>query len=464
MPIAEFDIEELEAPREWDLDKHPKQSPFIWNRSRFAIWQGGRGSTKTTSAMWRILTTCYEMVEEDEEVSWEVRPEWVGAEILIAAPIMKQVQRGPRKKFDEVFDQTGLILEKNDGNDPKRKLVGNITIYFFNVGKNGDGAESWRGAEYAICLLDEAAQMPEKTCMLGNATCRQKRPNGSSFQYQTIITTTPQSNNWLNRRFLDRESRLSYKTRKGEPMYPDERVFITHSTTWESIEAGILEEDYVDNLGYTPGTLMYEQEIMGKVVTWFGRVFDDGWKIIGPDHPRPPQFIATYGGIDPGTIDPTAIVIVGIDTEGAMWVIREYYEARARMDKWIGLVGEWTHEFGVRKWFVDNDITCRLMKAAGFQAKFPYKQKDAADDAVRYINQLIGRGMLYIDPSCRALLSEMVGYKYKETWEGEEVTFLQKVQPNQPDHAIDALRYAVLPLSAVKAAQAYGKEVSFAYG
>lgn len=466
-PTIEDEID-LDADRVWDLNRHPKQLPFIWDRHRFAIWQGGRGSTKTISGLWRVLTTCYEVEDEDGDFlpvdQWTVRPEWRGADILIAAPVSKQLQQGPLKRFDEVFDDTGLITKKVNGDNPKRFLEGDITVYFFNVGPQGEGAESWRGSAYAIFFPDETAQMPEKTFMLGNATLRQKRPNGTSYDYQTIITTTPNGKNWLWRRLLNPETRATYLTRDKKLMYPPEKLFTTTSTTWESIEAGILDPDYVDNLGYTVGSQAYQEEIMGLVTSKAGLVFEQGWRLISETNPKPPAFVAVYGGIDPGNIDPTAIIIAGIDLQGKIWVLREFYMANARMSEWIDKIGQWSREFGVRRWFVDNDITCRMMKSAGFVAKFPYKAKDAADDAVRYINNRIAQGTFSIDPSCLGLLSEMSSYKYKEVWSGEEVTFLQKVQVNQPDHAIDALRYAIFPLSAAKAAQSYGKSIDFAIG
>ncbi len=457
MPTAtvdEFDVD-FDEERVWDLTRHPKQLPFIWDRHRFAVWQGGRGSTKTISMVWRILTTCYKVEDDDGNMldydDWDVRPEWEGADILIAAPVSKQLSRGPLARFDEVFDDTGLIVQRIGGDNPRRHLEGGITVYFFNVGPQGEGAEAWRGAAYAIFAPDETAQMPEKSFMLGNATLRQKRANGTSYAYQTIITTTPLGENWLWKRLLNPETRATYLTRDKQPMYPDDKLFTTTSTTWESIEAGILEPDYVDNMGYTVGSMQYDEEILGLVVSKAGLVFDQKWRLISATNPKPNAFVAVYGGIDPGNIDPTAIIIAGIDLEGRMWVLREFYMANARMDEWIDKVGEWAREFGVTYWFVDNDITCRLMRAAGFTAKFPYKAKDAADDAVRYVNNRIAQGSFSIDPSCRGLLSEMSSYKYKEVWSGEDVTFLQKVQPNQPDHAIDAMRYCILPLSSAAA-------------
>ena len=80
------------------------------------------------------------------------------------------------------------------------------------------------------------------------------------------------------------------------------------------------------------------------------------------------------------------------------------------------------------------------------------------------VNSLIARGMFNIDPHCYGLISEMRSYRHKSMFDGDEVTFLQKVEPNQSDHAIDAMRYAVLPLSSAQAAQSYGQEVGFHIG
>lgn len=438
----------------WDWTRNPKQDEFVNDLSRFAVWQGGRGSTKTTSGFCRIWNTICDI---DKGI---IRPEWYGAQILVAAPVFRQMKRGPLVKFDEVFDDTGLTQHKTSGNAPIREFPFDITFHFFNVGPQGEGAEGWRGSEYAIAYLDEVAQMPEKTFMLANATLRQKNRARQPYEYQTILTTTPAGENWLWRRFLNPTTRRSYKNEDGDPMYPDDKVLIIQSSTKESIEAGILERDYISNMGYTPGTLKYKQEVEGLVVSAAGKVFDQDWKIIDGDQPK--VFKAVYGGIDIGTVDPTAIVVIGLDDRGGMWVIREFYQARARMADWIAMVGEWTKEFGVRKWFVDSDLTVRLMRQGGFQCSTPYKAKDAADMSVTYINEKIAQGAFYVHPSCHGLLSEMEGYEYKQEFEHDEVTFIQKVRPGQPDHAVDALRYAVLPLSAAGAVQHSGwSKISF---
>ena len=80
------------------------------------------------------------------------------------------------------------------------------------------------------------------------------------------------------------------------------------------------------------------------------------------------------------------------------------------------------------------------------------------------IFEKIAQGAFHIHPSCVGLLSEMSSYEYKKEFDGDDVTFIQKVRPGQPDHASDCLRYGMLPLSAITAAHSYGKSLDFAIG
>jgi len=436
----------------WDWTLNPKQEDFVWDRSRFAIWQGGRGSTKTSSAEFRIYTTCYD-VETNS-----VRPEWQGARIAVFAPVSKQLARGPLEKFDEIFETLGLITNKVNGHDPRRELVGGIIVYAFNVAPDGSGVEATRGGEYAIAFLDEAAQMPPKVLPLTNALLRQKHRSGRSFDYQTIITTTPRGKNWVHHQFMS-------KVPEGSGAWHRDNAFIVRTTTLESIQAGILDNDYVENMGYVPGTLMYRQEVLGEAVSWGGLVFPDfDFRRHVPDPFTPPALHFVYGGIDIGTADPTVLLVGGMDKQGGIWILDEYYERRARFDDWADLAGTWDKKWSVREWRVDSDLTVRMMRHAGLRAKTPYKASDSANTTINFINQKFAKDELHISPKCKNLIRELETYHHKEDTSGEEAPILGTIKTGQDDHAVDALRYLILPLSSAQAAQSYGQEVEFRVG
>lgn len=442
--VAEL-VAELDDTRVWDWTKNPKQDTFVWDRSKEAVWIGGRGSTKTSSASFRILTTCYDID------TGAVRPDWRGARIAIFAPISKQLKGGPLEKFDEIFGEMGLILHKVNGHDPRRELAGDITVYAFNVAKDGSGIEATRGAEYAIIWLDEAAQMPEKVSALGDALLRQKHRNNSFYDFQFIITSTPRGKNWLHTQYMS-------KVPTGPGMWGRNGALIIRSTTKESIEAGILPEDYARK--YTPGTLMYQQEILGETVSWGGLVFPDfdfTKHVYGPDIPPfldTPPLHFVYGGIDIGTADPTCLLVGGIDASGGVWITEEYYERRARFDDWADLCGAWDKKYAVRGWMVDSDLTVRMMQHAGLQARAPYKAQDAASVAINYINGKFAKGELHIHARCKNLIRELETYHHKEGDYDErtgEQTILGTISTGQDDHAVDAFRYLIFPLSSAAA-------------
>ena len=438
--------------RTWDWTLNPKQDEFVWDRSRFAAWVAGRGGTKTSSAVFRIFTTIY-----DPETG-SVRPEWRGARIALFAPKSKQLKRGPLEKWDEIMGEMGLILHAVNGHDPRREMVGDVILYAFNVSSDGSGVEATRGAEYAICWLDEAAQMPDKTFNLANALLRQKKRNNISYAFQMIITTTPRGKNWLDKRFMSRVP-------PGPGLWHRDNELIVRGTTLESINAGILDQDYVDNVGYQPGTLMYQQEVLGESVSWGGLVFPEfDFARHVPDPYIEPELHFCYGGIDIGTADPTVLLVGGVDKQGGIWITREYYERRAKFDDWADLAGTWDKKYSMREWRVDSDLTVRMMKHAGLRAKAPYKAKDAAQTAINFINAKFAKNELHISPQCKNLIRELETYHHKEDTTGEEPTILGTIATGQDDHATDALRYLILPLSAASAGNQYGKTVEMSYG
>ena len=450
----------------FDWTRHPLQDPFIYDDKRFLVWVGGRGSTKTSSACFHLMRLMQD-------------PAWHGARWIMAAPISKQLKEGPLQSFDEWFDPTGWILRKVNGNEPRRELQNGWTILAYNVGPDGRGSEAWRGLQVAGAWLDEAAQMPEKAFNLANAACRQMRPDGSHFPNQTILTTTPRGQNWLDRRFLNDRTRRTYVDEDSELMYPDDKVGVYRSTTKMSIEAGFLKPEYISNIGYAPGTKMYEQEIEGKVVSWAGRVFPYFEERHTPSDFVLPRFKTVYGGIDIGvSISHTAIILVGIDEQGRIWCFKEYYERGGNHSQWMPIVQKWQWEYHVRRFYVDaafhNEIA--TLKAAGVNAKKSMKAQDAAGSAVNFLNDLMSRDavdtsgfsykepMFIVSPECRGLKAEMLEYEYKEQLSGDEVTFLDRVKPNQADHAIDAMRYAVLPLSTAARQEEYGQVLTGRWG
>lgn len=398
-----------------------KQKNFYWDSRRFVVYIGGRATGKTTSAIMRLKG----MIDRGE-----LKP---GSRILVIGPDYTQAMDGTLKSFDYWFDLFGMITRKVNGGKPMRELCGSIEVLF----RSAMNLDQTRSKECQVVWLDEAAQMDEGIFTLTNANVRGTGFRDDETVYQTIITTTPRGKNWLWRRFANPET-----------AFDEDQLGYYHMTTVEAEEEGIARPGYVEELGYEVGSQMYQQEVMAEYVAWTGLVFRQGWKNCDKacEGHQPYRYIV--GGVDVGSVTPSSIVLTAIDDSDNYYVFKEFYAPRTDPHVLMALIGEWHREFGVNKWVVDDPDMFKQLRHAGLPSSFPNKQKDAAGSSVNFINSLISRGKFHIDEhACPMLVKEMTTYAYKSKTSGDEVTFLDKVQPNQAEHAIDPLRYACRILS-----------------
>lgn len=420
----------------------PTQWDFVTDDRRFLYFNAGRGSGKTTAACWRIIS----MINDGK-----LPP---GSRINIFGPTYPQLMDGTMKTFDYWMEREGLLVHKVDGNSPMRWLEGDIEV----ACRNASNPDQTRGRECRLVWLDEAAQHPEEVLRLTNMTLRQFIDIPG---FQTLITTTPKGRNWLYRKFVDPVTR----------MFGDDKIGYHQTNTLEANRYGIVREDYIEESGYAVGTDQYNEQIMAQFVSWTGLVFDQYNREIHSDHhrfPDPSEFAVVYGGVDVGySISPTAIEISGLTHNNIGLTFAEYYQPRANTHQWMDKLGELGHKHNVKVWYVDAAASAEIkaMQAAGLNAKPSMKAKDATGTAVSYLNGKLSRNEWFIDrEKCPFLVSQIETYSLKEQQSGDEVTFLDKVKPNQPDHAIDAWKYHVLPMSSHSAQQSFGKVVEFSIG
>lgn len=402
-----------------------------------------RGGGKTTAMVLRILG----MVQRHEIKS--------GERIMICGPDYTQLMDGTVKTFDYWFgDIAGLIQHKVNGNKPMRLLKGGIEV----LCRSAMNPDQTRSKEIRVILLDEVAQMPMEMLELANMNLRPTgiRPKKDDRVFQLLMSTTPRGMNWFYRRF----GRFVLDKANDDP-----DVGAYHTTMMEAHRQGVVTDDYLARAmnTYPPGSTKWRQEAEGEFVSWSGLVFRTDFGIIGPTNPLP-KLLHVAGAIDVGSIVPSCILLGGVDERGAMWIFKEFYQPRALLSELMNTAGDWTREYHVRSWDVDNDLLWKMMRNGGMHAKPPNKTKDAAGLMVEYINDLMARGMLNIDPECKGLLSEIARYEYKDKTSGDEVTFLDTVKSNQDNDALDTLRYLVKRLSGWKASQSYGASLEFSIG
>lgn len=303
------------------------------------------------------------------------------------------------------------------------------------IGANDDRAESRiRGMTVAGAYVDEITVLPMNFFkqLLGRMSAAGARLMG---------TTNPDSPaHWLKVDYLDKLDEL-----------PDWRRF--HFVMDDNPS---LSEEYKDSLKREYTGLWYRRFILGLWVSAEGAIYDmwapeEGHVIPWAKLPEMQDIFAV--GIDYGTTNPTAAVMLGLGVDDRLYLIDEW-----RHDSKEGQLRLTDSELsaGLRAWLDENHLpyTNRLKptyiivdpSAASFQAQL---RKDGvrgiadADNDVLYgirtVSSLLSQRVLITTDRCKGWITEAPGY----SWDPKASKNGVDKPIKAADHSCDAVRYAV---------------------
>jgi len=203
-----------------------------------------------------------------------------------------------------------------------------------------------------------------------------------------------------------------------------------------------LSKDYLDMLDRDKGTLWYRRFVEGLWVGAEGLVYDR-WDRQIHVQTRNERFARYVVGVDDGYTNPFCALLAGVDGDGRVHVLREFYRSGLLVGARVSAIQDTALGCGVDAVMVDPsspDLIAEV-KSRGLSVV------GANNDVVPGINAVQGRlavlpdgrPRLTVDPSCENLIREMETYQWK---------------PNKPkdepvkahDHACDALRYLIARL------------------
>lgn len=365
------------------------------------VWEGAVSSGKTYSSLWRF----------HEET--DIGPD--GPYCIIT------------KTYDTFKRNLIPILEDILGRHI-RYFSGKREVYFKDklvhvIGCADERAEQKiRGTTFAGAYVDEATLIPESAFKMLQS--RLRIPHAKLF-----CTTNPDSPyHWFKKDYLSGNPDV-----KSWQFLMDDNPFIT--------------EDYKDYLKRQYKGLWYQRYIQGQWVQAEGAIyefFDEKYHVI--DYPRSN---ATYYivGVDYGTINPCAYVLVGYNPHRTpnLWVEDEYYyNSRAKQrQKTDGELADDLQAFiaGKRVEAIYIDPS-----AASFKVELVRRGVDNICDANNDVNNGIGfLGMRLNEESfkicrkCTNLIQEFQSY----VWDEKAAKMGVEKPKKENDHLLDALRYAV---------------------
>ena len=374
---------------------------FRESTSKINIWEGAVRSGKTWISVWRFI---------DEVMNGP------DGEYCIICRTYDSFKRNLLRQFR---DKLGTDVREYFGKREMRLYGKTIHV----IGADDERAESKiRGPTFMGAYVDEATIIPESVwrmlvsrCAMGNA--------------KIFATTNPDSPfHWLKRDFID-----------GNPDVRSWQFKLTDNPE--------LTEESKDYLLRQYKGLWYQRFIEGLWVQAEGTIYDsftDKSHVID----GAPHYTSEYiVGVDYGTTNPCAFVLIGIDYSKYphIWVEREYfYDSKVHQrqktdaeyaDDLIAFIENKT----VRSIYIDPSAVSFRVELQKTGVMNLFEAKNEVITGIRFVSRLLNEGELKICRSCKNLIKEFQSYVWDEK---SSKTGIDKPK-KENDHCLDALRYGL---------------------
>jgi len=261
------------------------------------------------------------------------------------------------------------------------------------------------------------------------------------------------------------DTRLSYPYSKGyasmNPSYPshklkqwidrgeagDKDYYAMHFELDDNL---FLDESYKSRVRASSSGLFYKRNILGLWCLAEGAIFDFFDRKIHTFQ-RPPCAAEYWiAGIDYGTINPFACVIMGVssgkNTQSGkrIWVEKEYYWDSRKMGRqktnseYAEDIANFIEPYNIKSVYVDPS-------AAAFKEELRRRKIHVVDanneveDGIQIMTSEMKRGVLSVSSECPNLIREIEGY----VWDNKSAERGYDAPVKQADHALDAVRYCV---------------------
>lgn len=280
-----------------------------------------------------------------------------------------------------------------------------------------------RGLTAQLAYVDEATLVPEG--FWTQLLARLSTPGARLF-----ATTNPDSpRHWLKAGYIDRAAELDLR-----------------HWHFRLADNPSLSPDYVASLTAEYVGLWRKRMIDGAWCVAEGAIYDM-WDEARHVVAELPEMRRYWVGIDYGTSNPFAALLLGHGVDDRLYVVSEWrHDGRSTHRQmtdaqYSAAVRAWLRDQGVSPEWTFVDPSAASFSTQLWQDDYPGLAKATNDvgDGIRSVAAALAAGRLLVHESCEGLLAELPGYAWdpKATKRGEDKPL--KVD----DHSADALRYVV---------------------
>jgi PBSX family phage terminase large subunit len=337
--------------------------------------------------------------------------------------------------YTYVMHRSDHFIEISDGE--------HTNLYYFFGAKDESAADLIQGLTLSCLLLDEVVLMPEN--FFNQSTGRLSIENAKVF-----CNCNPGSPyHWFKRNILNH---LREKNGLYIHFTMDDNPSLSEAVKnrYKSIYSGVWAARFIKGLWAVSSGVVYD-------------MFTDDKNIISPEDIPYDDVKKIAIGIDYGTANATAFLLGFKDSEGIIYICKEYYFAGRKEaeeeNNYDAQKTDLEYAEDMRRFIEENseytnmgyrDIPNICDPAAGsFKLqlrRFHMKTKNANNnvlDGIREVASLIAQGKLKISTECKNTIKEIHTYSWDE--KAQERTGIDTVL-KRDDHCVDAMRYLCMYL------------------
>lgn len=383
---------------------------FFYSRDPEVIVEGPAETGKTLAACWRVHLSCLK---------------YPGAQWVIVRKVQSSIYGSVLQTFERVIK--GAPVEAYGGNKPEAYIYANGSKVWVGGMDNPDKVlSSERDGIYVNQA--EGLALNDWETLTTRATGR-----GAVMPYTIVMgdCNPGGSKHWIRERAKAGSLRLIRTTHRDNPTLYDPitgEITPQGKRTLATLESltGVRRKRLLEGVWATAEGAVYD-------------MFDPAVHVKTRDRD---EFRTWYLAMDEGYTNPAVILLIGEDGDKRLHIAREFYRRGVLQKAVVETAALWCREYPISEIAVDQaaagliaDLQDAGLPAAGYKGRV----LDGITTVQGYL-QIQGdkRPRLTVDPSCIETINEFESYVWKP----------EKDEPiKENDHAMDALRYAMKPIS-----------------
>ena len=205
-----------------------------------------------------------------------------------------------------------------------------------------------------------------------------------------------------------------------------------------------MPKDFVASLEDSYTGVFAKQEIEGDFVGFEGLVYPSFSRRINVQEFVQKEFKQVICGVDWGYVNKMVCLVCGVDGDGRLHVIEEFYQSKVLIDEFVEVCKQFKEKYGIETFYADPSEPAYIQQMNNVGLNFVAADNEIVSGINKVASYLEkqddGRPRLFVDSKCVNTVMEFENYRYPESKEGKPV---QENPLKVHDHAMDALRYIV---------------------